>query len=247
MVERSRRRREMKDMATTRMLFMTALLAAVAVLLASPAQASWKDEEGGGGSGTAVVTPNVQPGSIPYLSHGTGVDESLFAGQPAVTSTAAVDELDPAIRRAIEAHKAKQAEAQSGPIPYLSHGMGVDESLFPGQQRVVQAAVAFDGSPDAIDRYLANQQTTTLPLGGSPDAIDRFLENQQSSTLTLGGSPDAIDRYMGRTSVAAQGGTSGNDFDWTWVGLGAGLCGLLAAAMTGLYLSTRQRGRVALP
>ena len=237
----------MKDMATTRMLFMTALLAAVAVLLASPAQASWKDEGGSGGSGTAVVTPDVQTGSIPYLSHGIGVDESQFAGRPAVTSTAAVDELDLPIRRAIEAHKAKQAEAQSGPIPYLSHGMGVDESLFEGQQTVVQQAVAFDGSPDAIDRYRSNQQAVTLPRGGSPDAIDRYLENQQSNVLTLGGSPDAIDRYMGRTSVTAQSGTSGNDFDWTWLGLGAGLCGLLAAAMTGLYLSTRQRGRVALP
>ena len=41
----------MKDMATTRMLLTTALLAAVAALLTTPAQAFWMDVEGGGGSG----------------------------------------------------------------------------------------------------------------------------------------------------------------------------------------------------
>jgi len=203
MVERSERRREMKAPATTRMLLTTALLAAVAVLLASPAQAFWMDVEGGGGTGTATAAPApaLEPGAIPYLSHGIGVDESLFAGQSAVT-------------------------IEPGAIPYLSQGVGVDESLFAGQQRVLRDDLRFDGSPDAIDRYVANQQ---------------------SSTPALGGSPDAIDRYMGRTSVAAQSGTTGNDFDWTWVGLGAGFCALLAAAMTGLYLSARHRGRVALP
>ena len=229
----------MKDMATTRMLLTTALLAAVAALLTTPAQAFWMDVEGGGGSGAAVATPTAQPEAIPYLSHGIGVAESLFAGQPAGT-------IEPSA------------------IPYLSQGIGVDESLFAGPQSVEQTAPRLQGSPDALDRFRQNQvsvssapdwmeryaarnETSTLALGGSPDAIDRYIANQQGSTLALGGSPDAIDRYMERTSVAAQGGTSGNEFDWTWVGLGAGLCGLLAAAMAGLFLSTRQRGRVALP
>lgn len=117
----------MKDMATTRMLLTTAVLAAVAALIAAPAQSFVMDVEGGG---SASVSATIEPGTIPYLSHGIGVDETLFAG-------GAVNELDPAIRTAIAAREAEGASAQSsqtGPIPYLSHGMGVDESQFSGQQ-----------------------------------------------------------------------------------------------------------------
>jgi hypothetical protein len=104
------------------------------------------------------------------------------------------------------------------------------------------------GSPDAIDRYVANQQPTTLALGGSPDAIDRYVANQQPTTLALGGSPDAIDRYVANGTVAtAQGGSSDSWFDRTWLGLGAGFSVLLAAAMAGIFFSARHRGRVALP
>ena len=37
------------------------------------------------------------------------------------------------------------------------------------------------------------------------------------------------------------------DVNWTWVGFGAGMAALLAAAMGALYLSARNRDRVALP
>lgn len=104
------------------------------------------------------------------------------------------------------------------------------------------------GSPDAIDRYVANQQATTLTLGGSPDAIDRYVANQQAGTLALGGSPDAIDRYLGKgTVVTAEAGSSDSWFDRTWLGLGAGFSALLAAGMAGVFFSARHRGRVALP
>ena len=56
-------------------------------------------------SATAGFAP-IGPGTIPYLSHGIGVDESLFQGRP----------------RAV-------ARARSR---YLSHGIGVDETLFAG-------------------------------------------------------------------------------------------------------------------
>jgi hypothetical protein len=120
-------------------------------------------------------------------------------------------------------------------IPYLNEPVGV-------------ATLALGGSPDAIDRYVANQQATTLALGGSPDAIDRYVANQQPATLALGGSPDAIDRYVANGTVAtAQGGSSDGWFDRTWLGLGAGFSVLLAAAMAGVVFSARHRGRVALP
>ena len=139
-------------------------------------------------------------------------------------------------------------------IPYLNDPVGA-------------ATVMGDGSPDAIDRYVANQQVTTLGLGGSPDAIDRYkvsqhpmavggsvatidryVANQQATTLGLGGSPDAVDRYLGKgTVVTAQGGSSDGWFDRTWLGLGAGFSALLAAGMAGVFFSARHRGRVALP
>jgi hypothetical protein len=99
MVERSRRRREMNPMATTRMLLTTAVLAAVAVLMTAPAHAYFADAGGGGSSGAASVpTPttggldpaiqtaiNARESSlaqpIPYLSHGIGVDQTLFGAQ----------------------------------------------------------------------------------------------------------------------------------------------------------------------
>jgi hypothetical protein len=120
-------------------------------------------------------------------------------------------------------------------IPYLNDSVGV-------------ATVMGDGPPDAIDRYVANHQATTLALGGSPDAIDRYVANQQASTLALGGSPDAIDRYLGKgTVVTAQVASSDSWFDRTWLGLGAGFSVLLAAGMAGVFFSARHRGRVALP
>ena len=122
----------MNDNFNTRMILTTAVFAAVAALLVGPASAHVMDVEGGGGSGTSVTAqPTVQPGTIPYLSHGIGVDQSQFSGT--------VDELDPAIRTAIAAEasakQAAQSSATSGPIPYLSHGIGVDQSLFQGEQQ----------------------------------------------------------------------------------------------------------------
>ena len=125
----------MNDRHTTiQMLLTTAVVAAFAALLAGPASAYVMDVEGGGGSGSATVTaqPQVEPGTIPYLSQGVGVDQSLFQG------ATASDELDPAIRTAIQARESSanvtKASADNGPIPYLSHGIGVDQSLFQGEQ-----------------------------------------------------------------------------------------------------------------
>ena len=112
-------------MATTRMLLTTAVLAAVAALLAAPSQASFPNEEGDG-LAIAVSAPSVEPGTIPYLSHGIGVDESLFAGrQPDGTSgdgvltradskpALTVNDLDPAIARAIDARYSPSPAAAS--------------------------------------------------------------------------------------------------------------------------------------
>ncbi len=145
----------MNDITTTRMLLTTAVLAAVAALIAAPANAVLLDVEGGGGgSATTAPAPQIEPGTIPYLSHGIGVDASLFGGT----------------------------------------GVGVDQS---------QASLGLTGD----------------------------------GALTRG------EVFQASTGTTA----TGSDVDWSWVGVGAGMAALLAAAMTGLYLSARRRSRVALP
>ena len=184
---------------TTRMFLTTAVVAAVAALLAGPASAFVMDVEGGGGNGTATVAAQqqqVQPGTIPYLSHGVGVDQSQFQG-------ATLTEFDPAIRTAVQAHQSSasdRAQAQQGPIPYLSHGIGVDQSLYQGEP--------------------------SLGLTGDSPITRGEVFQAANNTASL---------------------SSGSDVNWTWVGFGAGMAALLAAAMGALYLSARNRDRVALP
>jgi hypothetical protein len=235
----------MNDNFNTRMILTTAVFAAVAALLVGPASAYVMDVEGGGGSGTSVTaqpdaferavaramatqpaTPGVlqsavtqalvdntvEPGTIPYLSHGIGVDQSQFSGT--------VDELDPAIRTAIAAEAAAKLKAQAsaapGAIPYLSHGIGVDQSLYQGEQS----------------------------LGLTGDSPITRVVGQEPAGLT-GDSPRT--RWQPFQANATSASNSDSDVNWTWVGFGVGMAALLAAAMGALYLSARHRDRVALP
>ncbi len=208
----------MNDIDITRMFLTTAVLAAVAALIAGPAQAMFPDYDGPAVTSAAPAQPKPgDPGTIPYLSHGIGVDESIYSGEQASlgltgdsartrvdrSAVAADNTLDPAIKTAIAARDTEQAAPQPGDpgtIPYLSHGIGVDESIYSGQQPSVGLT------------------------GDSP--------------LTRGAMP---------ASSTTQVVSSDDDFDWTWVGVGGGLAALLAAALGGFYLSARHRGRIALP
>jgi hypothetical protein len=202
----------MKDGNITRMFLTTAVLAAVAALLAVPAQAMFLSD----GGAVDTSEPQAAPGSpIPDLS---GVDAyaSRFGEESSLTGDSAL-KVDRAVAAANEAYDtwrnktataaggAVQSPTQVAPgapgtIPYLSHGIGVDESLFTGQQ-------------------------PSVGLTGD-------------SALTRG------DMSSSSTTQAV---SSGDDFDWTWIGVGGGLAALLAAAMGGFYLSVRHRGRIALP
>ena len=209
----------MNDNFNTRMILTTAVFAAVAALLVGPASAKVMD--GGGGSGTSVTAqPAVQPGTIPYLSHGIGVDQSQFSGT--------VDALDPAIRTAIAAEAAAKAKAQAsaapGMIPYLSHGIGVDQSLFQGEQ---QQSLGLTGD-SPITRVVGQE-----PAGTAGD----FVLRRSGS-----GTPQSQVYLADGASLDTR-----TDINWTWVGFGAGMAALLAAAMGALYLSARHRDRVALP
>jgi hypothetical protein len=159
-----------------------------------------------------AAQPQVEPGTIPYLSHGIGVDQSLFSG------AATAEGLDPAIRAAILAKQSsanvEAALTEKGPIPYLSHGIGVDQTLFQGEQSL----------------GLTGDTPITRVVGLEPQGL-------------TGDTP----RTRGDVSGASASLATGSDVNWTWVGFGAGMAALLAAVMGALYLSARNRDRVALP
>ena len=175
----------MNNMTTMRMLLSTAALAVVAALFAGGAGAMMQDE---GGGAPAVTT--VQPGTIPYLSHGIGVDESQFSGQPSVglsgDSALKVDRAVAAANEAYETYRVKTAIAAR-------------QALFTGQQ----PSVGLTGD-SAVTRYPG---IVTLPTASS----------------------------------------ASDGVDWSWFGLGAGMTALLAAGIAGVVLTTRRRGGIALP
>ena len=121
----------MNNITTGRMLLTTAVLAAVAALFAGGANAMLQDVEGGSGSGGSAAAPLGSPGTIPYLSHGIGVDESLYSGQGPSTLTGVHAALQ-RDRGAESAATESAAPGSPGTIPYLSHGIGVDASQFSG-------------------------------------------------------------------------------------------------------------------
>lgn len=178
----------MNQIRTARMLVTTAALVAVAALVSGGA--------------------NAAPPTIPYLSHGSGVEESLFAGQGTQRLTG--------VHAALERDRttASSPTVQPTAIPYLSHGIGVDESRFGAQP-----SLGLTGD-SALTRVSAPE-----PEGLTGDS--------------------ALTRYPGTVTLPTSPG--GRDLDWTSFGAGAGLAALVAAAIAGIWLVTRRRGGVALP
>ena len=174
----------MNHNVNTRTILATAVLAAAAALLVGPASATVVDVGSDGGRTPVTAPPTIQPGMIPYLSHGVGVDESLFSGQPSAL------EVDRAVAAANEAYDAMRVRS----------AITARQALFAGQQPAV--GLTGDGPRTRGQVFQAN---TTFATGGD------------------------------------------SGVDWTWVGFGAGIAALLAAAMGALYLSARHRDRVALP
>jgi hypothetical protein len=167
----------MNDSNITRMFLTTAVLAAVAALLAVPAQAMFLDDGG------AVVTsePQAAPGSpIPDLSR-VDAYASRFSEESSLTGDSALTRVDRAVaaadkafetwrdKTAIAAREALQSPTQTAPgapgtIPYLSHGIGVDESLFSGQQ----PSVGLTGD-SALTRGDMPSSSTTQAVSSSDD------------------------------------------------------------------------------
>ena len=251
------------DENTTRMVFATAALVAVAVL-AGPAGA--QIPEGTGAQPVTAQSDGWQAQSrgdyvVPYLSQGMGVDETQFSGAASrklAGQAAPQVGLDVAIKTAIASH-ASQVEQQT--IPYLSQGIGVDESLFAGkgstQPTGVHAALANRGeTPEA-----ATLSSASRPLGLTGDSALTRAATPESSSLGLTGdsplsrvlSPEpvglsgdsALTRVPGTSPTATVSG--GEDIDWTSFGAGAGMVALVAAGLVGILLTTRRRHTVGMP
>jgi hypothetical protein len=233
MVERSRRKKEAEmNEKTSRMVFATAALAAVAAVLAGPGGA--QTPEGNG----------VQPVAAQS-------DEQQAQGRT-LGATQAEQGLDMAIRTAIDARSSEQSQVGQT-IPYLSQGVGVDESQFAGktsgQLTGVHAALA--GRSESVS-------TAALPHGIqvvlSPPSESQTLGLTGDSPLSRVSAPEpegltgdsALTRVPGNpTSTPTFSG--GEDFDWTSFGAGAGMVALVAAGIVGILLTARRRHTIGLP
>ena len=81
-----------------------------------------------------------EPGTIPYLSQGIGVDQSQFQGDASTAGTQAEPGTIPYLSQGIGVDQSQfqgdastaGTQAEPGTIPYLSQGIGVDQSQFQG-------------------------------------------------------------------------------------------------------------------
>ncbi|HET6684212.1 MAG TPA: hypothetical protein VFG75_10990 [Gaiella sp.] len=260
MVERSRRKKEAEmDEKTSHMVFATAALAAVAAVLAGPAGA--QIPEGTGGQPVTAQSDERQAQSsgnvvVPYLSQGMGVDKTQFSGTASrklAAQAASQQGVDVAIKTAITARSQERSQLEQQTIPYLSQGVGVDESQFAGtvSQKVggVHAALT-------LNRH---EKTSVAPLPHgiqvvlSPSSEPQSLGLTGDSPLARVSAPEpegltgdsALTRVPGNTPTPTFSG--GEDFDWTSFGAGAGMVALVAAGLVGILLTARRRHTIGLP
>ena len=211
----------MNNMTNMRMLLSTAALAAFAALFAGGANAKMLDEGGSGGGASTVTT--VQPGTIPYLSHGIGVDQTQFATPTSPGFTG--------VHHGIESRV------------FWSGATG--DSTLKVDRAVAAANNAYDTYRDktaiAARNALFTDQQPSIGLTG--DSAPTRSSAPQPAGLT---GDSALTRYPGTITLPTASSAS-DGVDWSWFGLGAGMTALLAAGIAGVVLTTRRRGGIALP
>jgi hypothetical protein len=248
------------DEKTTRMVFATAALAAVAAVLAGPAGA--QIPEGNGVQPVAAQSDEWQAQSrgdvvVPYLSQGMGVDKTQFSGttsrKPA-GQAASQQGLDVAIKTAIAARSQEARQIEQQTIPYLSQGVGVDKAQFSGKtSRKV-------GGVHAALTLNRHENTTVAPMPHGAQVVLSPSESQPESLGLTGDSPRPRvsapepegltgDSALTRVPDNAPAPTvsSGDDIDWTSFGAGAGMVALIAAGLAGVLLTMRRRHTIGLP
>lgn len=187
---------------------------------------------------SAGQTTTKAPLVIPYLSHGIGVDRSLFSAKSTESSAKA-----PLV------------------IPYLSHGVGVDMSLYGGQgaslSHTADAEQSFNGGTQPSDVFtravarheaFVNGMNATAASAVRPDdragtlGIGTAVASQSQSTAVR---PDdrAGLRGIGATQVA-QSTSPSSGTDWSSIlQLGGVVLGLLLV-IAATVVVTRPRKRV---
>jgi hypothetical protein len=145
-------------------LITVAAASASAALAASTASAQLMEPgAGGGGAASVAAVQPGDPGTIPYLSHGVGVDQSQFQGDASTAGT----------------------PAEPGTIPYLSQGIGVDQSQFQG-----------DASPAIHD------EATLVARGVDPAIATAMASHGEAATAS---ELAAVAGIHDETSLAARG------------------------------------------
>ena len=207
----------MNDNFNTRMLLTTAVFAAVAALLVGPASAGLMDVDGGGSSTADLRVDTLDPAIATAIATRQAVQNNQRSERRQVATD---NRLDPATRAAIAARHSQHIVAR------------------PPQENVLRALTEKGPIPY---QFQGEQQSLGL-TGDSP--ITRIV-GQEPAGLTGDGPRTRGQVFQANsTSLSSNGDT---DVNWTWVGFGAGMAALLAAAMGALYLSARHRDRVALP
>jgi hypothetical protein len=180
MVGRSRwKKEEDMDEKTTRMLFATVALSALAVLFAGPAGANIIQGDGVTARGTSSQQQAqlARPGTIPYLSQGIGVDKSLFAGKPSRQAAQAGTGLT-------GVHAALQSRTET-PATALPHGAEV--VLSPSTPQPQSLGLTGDSA-------LTRSVPSTEPVGLTGDsAATRYLRpvsTPSTPTVTASGGDD---------------------------------------------------------
>jgi hypothetical protein len=141
-------------------------------------------------------------------------------------------------------------------IPYLSHGIGVDQTQFatptsPGFTGVhhgIESRVFWSGATDEavrVDRAVAaaNEAYNEYRDKTATAAREALFTDQQPSVQFRGAHRGLRPgRLTPPTTSSASDGV-----DWSWLALGVGMTALLAAGIAGVVLTTRRRGSIALP
>jgi hypothetical protein len=220
------------DEKTTRMVFATAALAAVAAVLAGPAGAQIPE-------GT---------GARPVVGQSDGL-QAQSSGDVAASQQG----LDMAIRTAITAKSREASQVGQQTIPYLSQGVGVDKSQFAGN-----TARKLGGVHGALTlNKHESGSTAPLPHGIqvvlSPPSESQSLGLTGDSPLSRVSAPEpegltgdgALTRVPDEAPATTVSG--GNDIDWTSFGAGAGMVALIAAGLVGVLFTVRRRHTIGLP
>jgi hypothetical protein len=170
--------------------------------------------------------------SIPYLSHGVGVDQSAYSGTSSSTKTPLV-------------------------IPYLSQGHGVDQSLYVGGshhlRRTAATAPVAKAVPDALERYVARVEASRQAIQAlRPDdreglrGINPTLLSGVTSSTSLRPDDRSGSRGIGVTTSTVETASSSSSTDWSPAFYaGAGFVGAMLVAGGALALTRRQHGGIA--